>query len=520
MTEIELKLQLPEATRAAVERAVGTAASRRTRLQAIYFDTADRRLAAAGLALRLRKEGRRWVQTLKSGSAHGLERGEHNVPLALVAGLTPSVDPARHAGTPAGDALAAALAARDGAAPPRLEALYRTDIVRRHRELRTRGGVVELALDRGNLIATGPDGVERRWPVAELEIELLRGAPRAVTEVGRRWAARHGLWPDTRTKAERGDRLAYGLPPGAPVPAVKAVPVSLHKSLSPAAAWAAVLDNLLAQALPNWSELAGGSRAADALHQLRVALRRLRSAERFFAGWPGVPAAPWNESVAALFRALGTTRDSDVLEGGLKREVDAALLSLGAPALDLPPAAHAAAWGERDSAAHGLLFIDLLAERLTPAVGCGPVPGGASADANAALEPAAGDATLRELTAARLQDWHVQALRDAKRFDRLDDEARHRLRKRLKRLRYAVEFSAGLYGRRAVERYLDRLRDAQERLGEFNDVCVAVAAYRPLAATEPRAWFALGWLAARRTAVLALCSSELGRFRKAEPFWR
>ncbi len=508
MTEIELKLQLPPGALAAVERAVAAGASRSTRLQAIYFDTPERHLAGAGLALRLRKEGRRWVQTLKSGSAHGLARAEHNVPVALAAGRTPAVDPARHAGTPPGAVLERVLADA-GPHRGRLVALYRTDIRRRHRALRTRGGAVELALDRGTILAADSDGTERRWPVAELEIELLRGAPCSVAEVGLRWAARHGLWPDTRTKAERGDRLARGLGPGEAVPAVKAVALALQPAMRPDQAWALVLDNLLAHALPNWSEVAGGSPAAESVHQLRVALRRLRSAQRFFAGWPGVPAAGWSDAATVLFRALGSTRDSDVLAAGLGREVDAALAALGEAALVLPAADGAPSWGERDRAVHGRLFIELLAESLT-----GPQ--------QAPLAPAHADADgpdLRALAAARLQDWHAQVVRDAKRFGRLDDVARHRLRKRLKRLRYAVEFSAGLFGRRAVERYLGRLRDAQERLGEFNDVCVAVAAYRPLAATEPRAWFALGWLAARRAAVLAVCSTELGRFRKAEPFW-
>ena len=101
MTEIELKLQVPAAALAAVEHAVATPAAVRTRLQAVYFDTPDRRLAAAGIALRLRKEGRRWVQTLKAGPAHGMARGEHNVPLVVPAGRVPQeADPARHAGTP------------------------------------------------------------------------------------------------------------------------------------------------------------------------------------------------------------------------------------------------------------------------------------------------------------------------------------------------------------------------------------------------------------------------------------
>ncbi|MCA3861299.1 MAG: CYTH domain-containing protein, partial [Burkholderia sp.] len=56
--ETELKFRIPAAALAGVRRAVATASAQRTPLAAVYFDTADRRLAAAGLALRLRREGR------------------------------------------------------------------------------------------------------------------------------------------------------------------------------------------------------------------------------------------------------------------------------------------------------------------------------------------------------------------------------------------------------------------------------------------------------------------------------
>ncbi|WP_353093414.1 CYTH and CHAD domain-containing protein [Methylibium sp.] len=509
MTEIELKLQVPAAALAAVERAVAATAAQRTRLQAVYFDTPDRRLAAAGIALRLRKEGRRWVQTLKAGPAHGMARGEHNVPLIVPAGQVPQeADPARHAGTPPHAALSAALAPRDGEAhAPALVAQYRTDIRRLHRPLRSRHGTVELALDRGEIVACGPDGVERRWAVCELEVELLRGAPQAVVEVARRLALRHGLWLDVRTKAERGDRLARGLSADDPVPAVKAEPLRLRKDTPSGDAWTAVLRNVLAQASPNWSEVAAGRRAAEPVHQLRVALRRLRSAQRYFEGWPGVPTAPaWADAAAALFRELGRTRDVDVLRGGLQREVDAALAAIGEAPLPLPAATDLPHWTDAERARHGAVFFDLLAELSLPA-------------ATDAAADNAETGALPTLAAQRLQAWLGQARRDAKRFDTLSDEARHRLRKRLKRLRYAVEFSSGLFPRRAVERYLDALREAQEHLGEFNDVCVALAAYRPLAAQQPQAWFAVGWLAARREATLTACSRALKRLRKARPFW-
>jgi triphosphatase len=501
MSEVELKLQVPAAALAAVERELARGATQRLRLQAIYFDTADRRLASAGLALRVRKEGRRWVQTLKRGSAHGIERSEHDVALTVPRGMEPAPDPALHAGTPPGEALRALLAGEAGGLLP----LYRTDIWRRRRLLRSPRGTVELALDRGEITAVGPDGQARRWPVCELEVELQRGDARAVTDVAARWAARHGLWLDTRGKAERGDRLSRGLGASDPVPAAKAAPLRWRKATTPAAAWQALLDNLLAHALPNWSEVAGGSPAPEPVHQLRVALRRLRSAERFVAGWPGVAAGEtacaWADPAAALFSRLGQARDSDVLAAGPQREVDAALARIGEAPLPLPTGPGAPAWTDAERARHGAVLLMLQAAALLPPAADGP--------------PA-----LRTLAAERLAEWHARLRKDAKRFAALDDEARHRVRKRTKRLRYAVEFAAALFPRAAVEAYLAPLREAQERLGEFNDLCVAIAAYRPLTAEAPQAWFALGVLAGRREAALVRCAQALARWRKAEPFWR
>ena len=76
-----------------MRRAVATASARSTRLQAVYADTAQQHLAAAGLALRLRKEGRAWVQTLK-GRGDGLAtRLEHEVRLPPQRGVPE--DPSR-----------------------------------------------------------------------------------------------------------------------------------------------------------------------------------------------------------------------------------------------------------------------------------------------------------------------------------------------------------------------------------------------------------------------------------------
>ncbi len=201
MTETELKFQIPRAMQALVHRAVATGRARVTPLQAVYVDTADRRLATAGMALRLRREGRRWVQTLKGRGDGLMERLEHEQGLPDAGREVPALQAGRHAGTPLGDRLLALLA--DGAP---LQAVYTTDIRRTHRVLRVGTARIELAHDRGHIIAAG-----RRLPVDELEFELLAGPPAALVHLAARWVQRFGLWWDVRTKSERGHRLAAGV---------------------------------------------------------------------------------------------------------------------------------------------------------------------------------------------------------------------------------------------------------------------------------------------------------------------
>lgn len=490
MHEIELKFQVPAEARRAVQSAVAGAGSRRTRLLAAYYDTPQRHLAQAGLALRLRKEGRRWVQTLKGAGEHAMQRLEHNVELAASAGQRPAVDPRRHAGTPAGERLFAVLP--DGA---QLQEQYGTDVVRTHRTVRTRRGTVELAFDEGHIHAG-----DRRLPVCELEVELVSGQAIGVVEVGRRWVRQHGLWLDVRTKAERGERLMRGLDRTDPA---KAEPIALHKDATVSAGWHTALRSCLAHALSNASEIAAGCGSVEHLHQLRVGLRRLRSALRLFEGW-GAPADPaLVDEVTRVFRTLSQTRDFDV-----QSELQPVLLAAGAPDMPLP--------GEQPQASPE----QLMREPGTTLVLLGLLGWLVGAPGPAAEGQPEPGAALRPLAAQRLKRWHRQVARLATGFDSLDDTARHRLRKRVKRLRYAIEFVAPLFAPRRVERYLRRLRPAQEALGRFNDVVVASASYRERAAEDPRAWFAVGWLASQREAALAECRSTLAPLADAPAFWK
>jgi len=497
--ETELKFQVPAHARTGLRRALATASARTLRLQAVYADTADDRLAAAGLALRLRREGRIWVQTLKGRGDGLMARPEHEVRLPAQPG-TPRLDLARHAGTPAGELLATLLA--DGAA---LQPRYCTDVRRLLRRVRSGGATVEVALDEGRIVAG-----ERWLPVCEIEFELVAGPPAAMQALAERWALRHCLWLDVRTKSERGHRLARGLER---VPAIKSQPAPpLDKGATPAQAFAAMLVAALGQALPNAAELAAGDGGPEHLHQLRVGLRRLRTALRLFATWGAdtAAAAAIEKALREPFARLGAARDADVLAAWLLPSLAAA----GAPTLQLPAPAAATDSAEvlRDPRFTQLMLRTMRLAGAAPAAEIVPsLPG--------VVKPAI-PMLGAEARAVLRRAWRrVQA--DAATFAGAETLAQHRTRKRLKRLRYATEFLRPVLPAKAATRALAAMRDALDALGAYTDVLVAEQTLSaPAGGDSPGAWFARGWLAAERERRLAAATKSLQRWAESPRAWR
>jgi triphosphatase len=527
MHEIELKFGIAPERLAAVRRAVLRPGVPALRLQAAYYDTADSRLAAAGMALRLRNEGGAWVQTLKAG-LDPMRRLEHNVPIAVPRGAVPALDPARHHGSPAGQALRAVLGE---AGEAELVNRFATDVTRHLRVLRGRGATVELALDEGVVLAGA-----RREPLCELEIELLRGTPAALIDLARRWAGRLGLWLDVRSKSWRGETLARGL---SQAPAVKAAAPVLDAQATVDQAWRAVLQCCLDQVLANASELAAPQPDAaapaspDHVHQLRVGLRRLRSALRLFERQVPIGEG-WAGQLAGLFAELGRARDRDVF------------LAEALPALQAAGAPDPAAWVAQAAPPAGLppgpllrspavtqLWLELLAAvHAAPAVpvataaaaGAGvpvhAVPSGAAWPHHPPPPDSAPSLPWRGVVAGQLRRWHKRMRRSAARLDRLGDDELHRLRRRAKRLRYAIEFSAGLWPARRLARQLEALRLLQDTLGQWNDLKTAQARFEALAAQDGRAWFAVGWARARCQALRAQAAGQAQQWAEAPVPWR
>lgn len=491
MSEIELKFQVPAARRQSLQQALSKLHAETLRLQAQYFDTPDRRLAAAHISLRLRQEGEAWVQTLKCPGENRWTRLEHEVPRSAEGG-EPALDVSLHAGTEAGQRLATVLGNR----ADRLQLVYATDVQRSLRLITAPGVQAEVALDVGEIRA---GSVCRA--LHEIEFELKDGCVEGLMALTSGWVERHGLWLDVISKAERGQQLARG---AQSVQAVHAQPVVLKDPRSRDAALRQMVAACLEHLLPNLAEVAGGEASPEHLHQARVALRRLRTALRVYGDWSTDVDAGWAPALAKLFGQMGALRDRDALEAGLLP----ALRAAGAPLAELPgPADEEAAADPAEtlrSPACTRLWLALMA-----------FANGAPRQA----QQAAPEGKVRKRAAKRLERLHAQLAKDAKAYAGLEDEQRHRARRRLKRLRYGIEFSASLFNAKKVDSYLAHLKPAQEALGEYNDLVVAEDVFRQLALTQPEAWFAVGWLAAQRPELRDASQHRLRKWAKEPGFW-
>ena len=148
-SSFQLKFLVPQASLPplSAELALRSTTLERTTLSATHLDSADRRLAAAGMSWQLRREGRRWIQILRVRGDLASGALEH---AAILPDASP--DAAAHAGTLAGERLGDVLdrARADGVD---IGARFQVEGRRLTRRMRTGGAVVYAALDDGRLLA-------------------------------------------------------------------------------------------------------------------------------------------------------------------------------------------------------------------------------------------------------------------------------------------------------------------------------------------------------------------------------
>jgi inorganic triphosphatase YgiF len=344
----------------------------------------------------------------------------------------------------------------------RLQPLFETRFARRAADVRLKDATVEVALDRGAIVAG-----QRREPLLELEIELKSGEPRRLLRYAESLIEPLELSLSLASKAERG----YGLALGEPRAPRKWRRPDLREA-KPHEALARLANVAFEQIAAN-AEGVLVSEDPEYLHQLRVGMRRLRS---LFAAFREIE--PQTRAVRRRLRPLGAVlgeaRDWDVFSRSLE--------SIPPPAKKARAKARAlvASPAFQQALLRTLRWIEEAPWRRSE-------------------EP------LERFAARSLDRLYRKAV---KKIDWADARERHRRRVRVKRLRYAADAFADCFARARAGRYLAALERLQDGFGELNDIAVA----RRLGGGQG--------LDAREERLIGRVRRDWAAFEARAPFWR
>ena len=337
--------------------------------------------------------------------------------------------------------------------------------------------------------------------------------------------------PLDRSSSELADRQGKAVVPKSAVRALKA-----GRAVVPAGATADEAFRLTLQHC-KWHVVANVPAViechdVEGVHQLRVALRRLRVALAAFGEeFRTPPLEALRMRAKILAQGLAPARDLDVFVDELLEPAARANGAVEAFALlrERAQAARRDAWSDAVREVSGLAFRTFLHdlgeavdERIWYESPRGVSPAGGLVAFDAPAIDLAGRMLSRRLKSAKKR---------AKKLKSLSEAERHSLRIALKKLRYTAEFFAPLYPERAVGPFLKRLSRMQDILGLLQDVAVARAILGQLveeprdASAGPRAdvsfaaGIVYGWHLDRASSAWTDAVKRWKSFAKTEPFW-
>jgi CHAD domain-containing protein len=325
--------------------------------------------------------------------------------------------------------------------------------------------------------------------------------------------------PSTCSPSRRYGSSAAARPSGAtPAEAVHAEPVDLYAGLPGDEALRRIGLSCIDQIVRNERAVYAG--LPEGIHQMRVAVRRLRAVLSAFAKMlPAEQRRALSLEARWLSDALGAARNLDVF---------GRVLLAAAPSDITDPdggAALAAAAEERRRAAYAQAIRAVRSRRYTGLL-LHLLRWFATCGWRTATVTDALDQPIDSLAAMVLERRLRAVKRRSTGFARQSVQQRHRLRIALKKLRYAAEVLAELYPPAEVERFTERLKRLQDDLGDANDVRVGRGIVGDLARrSETGAAIAaaghavLDWHQRRLARREKKLKKHLDRLRDAQPFW-
>lgn len=361
----------------------------------------------------------------------------------------------------------------------------------------------------------------RRVNFHEIELQLIEGAEEEFWNVAAELAPRVRARFLPMSEAE----LALARATGEGLAPAKARRPTLAEGASLDEAIVAALSACLDQFVANWPALQYQA-PEEAIHQMRVSLRRLRAGvgmlRRGVASEALETAAARAKEIAAT---LGAARNLDVL-------VDMLVAGPLAQANGEPSFyALLDAVERRRIEAHAAVAALIAAPRTTQFVvdlraalaarNWRAQPG---EDGRARLDASA-PGSAKQFAIRSLDRLHRRALKKSRDLAALTPEQRHHARIAFKKARYAAEFFESLFDAHAKSRrYLRRTAALQDELGAINDLAVAAELLRDLGASDPdiapASAFAVGWCAHAREGAATDWKKTEKSLKKLETFWR
>jgi triphosphatase len=471
--EIELKFLTDDAGFKAVQQwkalDTGSTPARAQRLRSIYFDTPNADLERHKITLRVRNQRRAFLITLKwQGNFSGslFERGEIEVP-------TPLAEPDCNL---FGAEIAAMLERITQGQP--LIAVFETDIRRSLRRIASGINDIEIAFDSGHIIAG-----EQKLAVREIELELKSGDPAELYRQGIALSERFPVWLGAQAKSSRGALLASGKSPS---PVRAASPLVGEPSVDEAIA--SIINGCIVQFTGNWPAFESGD-AVTAIHQMRVALRRLRSLLGLFQrSFPCAEFTAFRVEAKNIAAILGEGRNWDVFlellrEGPVKAFPEIAGFTELLAQSDQHRAANCETIRRLLIAPDTTRFVLAVQAFVTR-------HGWRNALAPEALsrltEPA------KSFAVANLNRMHGKLAKRGKNLAAFEPHKRHQIRIELKKLRYAADLFAGLFPSDELREHTRITARLQNQLGIFNDLITAHDMVTKLDTSTSAANFATG----------------------------
>ena len=475
------------------------------RLLSIYYDTPDLTLHKSKTAVRLRRVGKRWIQTVKTEGR--VSSGLHERPEWEYETAENTLDFDRLEDPELRDFFA------DDTLRQTLRPVFTTEFSRARRILEWPSGeIVELAIDRGEIRTR-----EKTRPLCEVEMELKAGAPGRLFEFALELQDTLPLKLENVSKAERGYQLAVN----APVAPEKAKALILNADMSASAAFVHIAQSCIAHLQANENAVLSGA-DPEFVHQMRVAARRLRSAVSVFSE---IISRERSEPLRTELRWLAGELDG-------ARNWDVFALQTLPPILTAFPDHTGLAWlagqiaelREQANARAREAVASSRYQRLLLTFGAW-LATNAWRETATPLVIGAPEATVTEIAARILRKQHARLKKRGKHLTTLTPEERHAVRIAAKKTRYAAEFLASLYPRKRTYRYIEALAHLQDILGIINDAATTVTLMHDVDAAAQDATqqqakgIVLGWVLGGSHVRSAALESAWNSFAEQKVFW-